>query len=144
MNKQYVVKNSSGKLLVSGQGFIASKESAATKFSLDDAAGAVSCAASLGVSASYSEVKVVSFAVNYVRGVNLKNGTVEADTRNPSKRRFATQDEAAQHGSHFRRRRAKAGDPEGTAGHIGFYITETTDPVNAVINWKTGLTNPLS
>jgi hypothetical protein len=144
MNKQYTVKsNINGLFLVSGKGFVASKQSGATKFSADDAKAAQECAANLGVSTSLVEVKVSSYAVNYVRGINLKNGTVEKDERNPSKRRFATRDEAIQHGSRFAERRANAGDQPGTAGHIGFYVTETTDPVNAAINWKTGLTNPV-
>ena len=61
----------------------------------------------------------------------------------PSKRRFATFDEAVMHGSRFAARRKDRKDSDGTAGHKGFFVVETNDAVNSAINWKTGLTNPL-
>lgn len=86
-----------------------------------------------------------SWAVCYVRHENLDgSGNVIADRRNPSRRRFATKDEAIAHGSRFDKRVARKGDKPGTAGHCGFYVIQTNDPVNATVNPRTGLTNPLN
>lgn len=136
--KKYLLKKN-GFYFVLGSGFSTSYKAKASQ--LTDAQ--VECAAGLGYVGT-KELAIASFAVNYVRDTDLDaNGNVQPNKKNPSKRRFATKDEAIQHGSRFGERRAKAGDKAGTAGHIGFYVTETTDPVNAVINWKTGLTNPV-
>jgi len=137
---KYLLKNAAGLFYVLGQGFAASTKAAA---SLLDCAQ-IQCAQSLGFIGTKVEA-TKSFAVNYIRAENLDaNGQVKPDTRNPSKRRFATRDEAVQHGTRFNARKAaKKGALPGSAGHIGFYVTETSDPVNATINWKTGLTNPV-
>lgn len=139
--KKYVLKGSNGLFYVKGSGFTAAcknKASALTESQL-------ACAADLGFTGTKYDA-TTSFAVNYIRLENLDaNGQVKPDTRNPSKRRFATRDEAIQHGKRFGERRAKAkGSKAGSAGHIGFYVTESSDPVNAAINWKTGLTNPVT
>lgn len=116
-----------------------------------DAEKTVACLKNVGIVGSVEEL-VTSYAVVYIRkgeGVRLLKGlgknpaNPNAGQVDPSKRRFATRDEADQHGSRFRTRKANAGDQDGSAGHEGFFVVETSDPVNAKINWKTGLTNPV-
>lgn len=136
------VVSSRGSYFVAGSGFVGSLKTA-TRLTSEEAAGVQQCARNMGINNSVVTTVVTSYAVNYIRSTDLVNGQVQPNCKNPSKRRFATKDEAVQHGSRFGARRANAGDAEGTAGHIGFYVTETSDPVNAEINWKTGLTNPL-
>lgn len=134
MNKQYTLKSyASGYYYVSGQGFVAQNRCAATKLdalALDKVSGC-------GFFGKAEEVIVNrSFAVNYVRPGEVVNGVVQANRNNPSKRRFKTFDEAWQHGTKARTR-------DESATHTGFHVTESTDAVNAEINWKTGLTNSL-
>ena len=140
MNKKYYLKGKdTGKFFVLGKGFVAPTKAEASQ--LTDAQ--VASAKSLGFEPSDAVEVASSWAVNYIRTGDLAgDGSIAANKRNPSKRRFATKDEAVQHGSRFQERRKKAGDEPGSAGHIGFYVTESSDPVNAEINWKTGLTNP--
>ncbi len=138
-------------MLVSGKGFTATKASDASKFSESEVECKLACAADLGYSVTKVEVQDSSWGVTYIRKGYLGTDgkiTQKAPDRNkgeidPSKRRFATRKEAIQHGSRFAERRATKGDQPGTAGHIGFYVAETNDPVNAEINWTTGLTNAL-
>ncbi len=140
--KTYTLKSvKSGLFFVRGSGFTAKCDKEATQLSDAD----VNCARSLLEPFTMVEVSVtVSFAVNYIRKGDVgANGVVTPNKKNPSKRRFATRAEANQHGSRFYSRVAKKGDKPGSAGHIGFYVTETTDKVNASINWETGLTNAL-
>lgn len=138
MNKQYYLKNGAN-YFVLGAGFSTSNQANASKLTQAQ----IDCAKGLGYTGTSIPV-VVSFAVNYIRATDLDAaGNVQPNKRNPSKRRFATKDEAVQHGKRFEARRLKQGDAAGTAGHIGFYVTESTDAVNAKINWKTGLTNSL-
>ena len=146
MNNKYNVKSLiNGLFLVSGKGFVASLQTNASAFDNVGAAQQVTCAGNMGISAISVRVpQVKSYAVNYIRTGDVnKDGSISANRRNPSKRRFATKDEAVQHGSRFGERRAKAGDKEGTAGHIGYWVNESFDAVNASINWKTGLTNSI-
>lgn len=112
----------------------------------------IDCARKFGMGLVLVAAPVVSFAVVYIRkgeGVNLLNGlskgSVDANKGqvDPSKRRFATFGEAKQHGSRFNLRKAKADDKEGSAGHEGYFIVETFDPVNSVVNFASGLTNSL-
>lgn len=141
MNKQYLKGTASGLYFVLGKGFTASTLADASQLTNEQVA-AVRIA---GFEPSETVAIVTSFACNYIRkGDHNADGSISANKRNPSKRRFATKDEALQHGSRFSERRKKAGDAAGTAGHIGYYVTESTDPVNAVINWKSGLTNPVA
>lgn len=138
--KQYLKGTQSGLFFVLGKGFVASCTKDASV--LTDAQ--VASARNLGFEPSEVVKVATSYAVNYIREGDAKaDGSIAANKRNPSKRRFATKDEAIQHGSRFQERRKKAGDEAGTAGHIGFYVTVSDDEVNAEINWKTGLTNPL-
>lgn len=142
MNKQFNVKsNLNGYYFVLGAGFTAYSVANASKLTEEQ----IACVRNLGYN-NFTVVPVkVSFAVSYIRNVDLNgDGTVKANAKNPSKRRFATRDEAIQHGSRFATRKAKGSDVAGSAGHIGYYVIETSDAVNAVINWKTGLTNPLA
>lgn len=131
----------SGLWFVLGAGFTAVAQKSASRMTQAQVDGAK--AAGFEPATAY-EVKVTSYAVNYIREGDIDNaGNVKPNTKNPSKRRFATRDEANQHGSRFGARKAAANAPEGSAGHIGYYVTETNDPVNASVNWKTGLTNSL-
>lgn len=85
-----------------------------------------------------------SWAVGYIRKGDLNTDrSIKSNTNNPSRRRFATQKEAMQHGSRFDQRKAKGSRIPGSAGHIGYYLIETNDPVNASVNPATGLTNKL-
>lgn len=116
-----------------------------------DAEKTVACLKNVGIVGSVEEL-VTSHAVVYIRkgegerllkGLGKNPANPNAGQVDPSKRRFATRDEAIQHGSRFSERKANAGDKNGSAGHEGFFLVETSDPVNAKINWKTGLTNPV-
>ena len=73
-----------------------------------------------------------SFAVNYVRKDQVKDGVVAANPRNPSVRRFATEKDARNHALRFVKEQ----------GHRGYWLSRTNDRPNAWINPKTGLTNP--
>lgn len=145
MNSKYIVKNIvSGLYFVEGQGFVAANSAQATKMDVARADDVADAAEVLGANAEVEPAPSVSFGVNYIRAGDVNaDGSISANKRNPSKRRFATRDEANQHGSRFGERRAKHGDAAGTAGHIGYWVSETNDPVNAEINWKTQLTNAI-
>ncbi len=145
--KQYRLKGGNGRYFITGAGFTGTVEQA-TKLNQ----GAVTCATNLGFIGTAEEVKAASFAVVYIRkgeGARLLSGlgknTADANKGqvDPSKRRFATFDEAVQHGIRFSARRKAAGDKPGSAGHEGFFVVESFDAVNSAINWKTGLTNSL-
>lgn len=146
MSDKYKLKGSNGLYFVKGKGFAALKSSADVLTSEQ-----VTCAAGLGYVGTKEEA-ITSFAVVYIRkgeGLNLLSGGKKnpADANkgqiDPSKRRFATEDEAWQHGTRARERRANRGDKPGTAGHEGFFVISTSDPVNSAVNWKSGLTNSL-
>lgn len=140
MNKKYKLQSvRNGYWFVKGQGYTGYNKAAASVLTQDE----VNAVAKAGFEPFYQFEAVVSYAVSYIRKGDLNdNGTVKANANNPSRRRFATRDEAIQHGSRFAERKAQGSDVPGSAGHIGFYVIETSDPVNAEINWKTGLTNP--
>ncbi len=138
--KQYLKGTKSGKFFVLGAGFVARSTKEASV--LTDAQ--VQAAQLLGFEPSEVVKVATSFAVNYIREGDVNpDFSIAANKRNPSKRRFATKDEALQHGSRFSERRKKAGDEAGTAGHVGYWVSESNDAVNASINWKTGLTNSI-
>lgn len=154
MNK-YVLKNSDGYFFVDGKGFHATSMKGATVLTNDQADCTIACSGKLGIVGITKVVAVTSFAVVYIRkdflvgstdGVHgtQKQGDKNLNQVDPSKRRFATRDEALHHGARFPERRANRGDKAGTAGHIGYYVVETNDPVNSAVNWKSGLTNPVS
>ncbi len=142
-----ILKGENGLYFVLGQGFTASCPGAASVLDCSQ----IKCAAGLGYNGTKEELaENKSFAVTYIRAKDLSTGSLVKAGLNaamnevdPSKRRFATFDEAVRHGSRFNVRKANRGDQPGTAGHRGFYVSETSDPVNAKINWKTGLTNPV-
>lgn len=145
---KYVLKSDDGKFLVINKGFT-SEIKQASNVTGEEADGLLSCAKSIGINLTLMENKF-SFGVVYIRkgdasGVVLKKKDPVAALGqvDPSRRRFATFLEAVSHGSRFHVRRAKSGDPEGTAGHVGFYVIETTDAVNAEVNPATGLTNSI-
>jgi hypothetical protein len=152
MSKYTLKGKQSGKFFVTGKGFVATCAKEASQLSADEAEGIKQCARNLGSEDSTSaEVQTSSWAVTYIRKNALQaNGKISQkpldagkNEIDPSRRRFATREEAITHGSRFNVRRANRGDEPGTAGHIGFYVTETQDPVNAKVNPKTGLTNPV-
>jgi len=147
MKNQYKLRGYNGLFFVKGKGFSSCEKDASILTSTN-----ISCLADAGFTGTSVEVKDTSYAVVYIRkgeGVNLLAGGKknQADANkgqiDPSKRRFLTEDEAWQHGSRARVRKANAGDKPGTAGHEGFFVISTTDQVNSVINWKSGLTNPI-
>lgn len=133
MKKYYYVSNYSGRYFVLGAGFTAASKATASKLTNAQ----IEAARSAGFEPGTAKAVEQSFAVNYVRREDLGcGGSIKANTNNPSKRRFATFDEAFQHGTKLLTR-------ESSKGHLGFYVIETSDAVNAAINWKTGLTNSL-
>lgn len=145
-NKKYNLKDAKGLYFVNGSGFVGLKSTASA---LDESK--VACLTGLGFTFKQEDA-YQSFGVVYIRkgeGVRLLNGLGKNPAQpglgqvDPSKRRFATRDEADQHGSRFRTRKANAGDAEGSAGHEGYFVVETTDPVNSTVNWKSGLTNSI-
>lgn len=120
MNKYYLKGNSSGRYFVLGRGFTASCKSEASQLTQAQVDGAIAA----GFEPATKELVVASksFAVNYVRQKDLDGrGGVNANTRNPSKRRFATNAEAVGHGRRWTEKE----------GHLGFYVTQTTDKVNS-------------
>ena len=144
MNGQYKVKSiATGLYMIVGHGFVGG-HCEATVFSAVDAVLVTTNSVTFGINDAVVEAAYISYAVNYIRDVDInEDGVVTPNNKNPSRRRFATRDEAVKHGSRFGERKAAKGDPSGTAGHIGFYVMESSDPVNAEINWKTGLTNQI-
>lgn len=142
------LKGTNGNYFVLGQGFTAPLVSAASLLSNEQVASALN----VGFTGTVEEVATKSFAVVYIRKGDANGTTLNKQAPNanlgqvdPSKRRFETRDEAIIHGSRFATRRARKSDPvgSGTAGHIGFYVIETNDPVNSAVNPATGLTNSL-
>lgn len=139
------VKNTaSGLYLVKGSGFVGTSAQATRFDSYEAANAAVACAADMGVRASIENAvdsdpnikqnaSGVSFAPSYIRKKDLRaDGSVAANGRNPSTRRFATRAEAQKHIDRFVK----------LEGHVGGFITESRDPVNAYINPLSGFTNP--
>lgn len=139
-----VVKSSSG-YFISGSGFVGTQKTATVFPSVDAASCTLKCAASMGITASAEVLpELKSYAVGYIRASDLNtDGSVKMNTKNPSRRRFATIEEARAHGSRYFVRKAKGSTVVGSAGHIGYYVIVTNDPVNAAVNPKTGLTNKL-
>jgi hypothetical protein len=140
-----LIKNTEGKYLVTGSGFVGNSTNA-TQFCSEEAGDVQGCASSLGIQTTKEAVAEVvtcknlvqnpdgsSYAVSFVRAKDLDgSGRVSAHRLNPSKRRFKTEQEARHHGARFVR----------IEGHRGFYVTKTQDPVNAWVNVTTGKTNP--
>ncbi len=142
---KHILKDKSGLYLIEGKGFVGTTKSAATQIDTDDLGCAVKCAARMGVEVTVENAESVaqkSFAVCYVRPGDLDNGAVNANGKNPSRRRFATRDEAKTHADRYNVRKASYGAAAGSAGHVGAYVIETKDPVNSAVNPATGLTNP--
>ncbi len=150
--KKYKAKDSSGKYYVHGKGFTGSTKCEGSELTEAN----LGCLTDLGYTFTSEEIVEAvnaatgSFGVVYIRRKDVKDGKVAklATDANlgeidPSKRRFATFAEAKQHGSRFNLRKAKSGDKPGTAGHVGFYVVQTNDPVNAAVNWASGMTNSL-
>ena len=148
-----VIKNSAGKFFIENSGFTGTEANATTFDSCSAANDTVSCLKRAGIFDAVVVTKTpasASFAVCYIRkgDINAAGGISNKKLSSgfpetPSSRRFATEDEAVIHGSRFRARRARAGDKPGTAGHVGFYVIKTNDPVNAAVNPKTGMTNSI-
>lgn len=133
--KKYILRGVlSGRFYVTGRGFTAATAAEATRLTESEAAGIQECGRKFNVEASVRQAAAVSYAVCYVRPEDLAGGSVRSNRNNPSSRRFATRAEAWQHGT-------KAPTREASKDHAGFYVVETNDPVNAEINWQTGLTN---
>ena len=75
-----------------------------------------------------------SIEVYFVRPGDLRpDGSVAANNRNPSSRRFGSQEEATHHALRF----------VAKENHAGFYTVKSHQRPNAWVNWKTGLTNPV-
>lgn len=137
-----ILKGSTGSFYKEGSGFTATQNNA-TRLSDEQADEVLSCASKFGFSATAEEVSNKSFAVCYLRKTDFnEDGTINPNQLNPSRRRFATRAGAATHGRRFNVRKASYGAAPGSAGHVGFYVIETNDPVNSAINLATGLTVP--
>jgi hypothetical protein len=143
-----IIKNGSGLYYKTGCGFTANIDEASRldEMGVEDILN--SCE-DLGISNLTVEDEPVfapsgSWAVCYIREGDLNgDGSIKLNTNNPSRRRFATRCEAIIHGSRFHVRKAKGSGVAGSAGHVGFWVIQTNDPVNAAINPETGLTNPV-
>lgn len=148
-----VLKNIAGMYFVFGSGFVASSVAAATRLETEQAIDLQDCAKAMGQGETTVEsVANKSYAVCLIRKGQLQpDGSITGTTVSsgwpltPTRRRFATREEAITHGGRFATRRASKSDPvgSGTAGHLGYYVIETDDPVNAAVNPDTGLTNPI-
>lgn len=143
-NMAKVIKSVESALyFIEGKGFIGTAAQA-TRFSDIDAGETVKCLARTGARAVVENEVVInpnikqnangiSFAPNFIRKGDVRaDGSVAANAKNPSSRRFATRAEAQQHIDRFVK----------IEGHIGGYITESRDAVNAWINPESGFTNP--
>lgn len=76
-----------------------------------------------------------SYAPNYIRKGDVgRDGSVAANPKNPSRRRFATEAEAKQHGARFVEKE----------GHIGLFITKINEKPTSWVNVETGLTNEVA
>jgi hypothetical protein len=147
MSKQYKLLGSNGLYFVSGQGFSGKTVADATVLSQAN----IDCLAGVGFTGQTAETK--SYAVVYIRqndavsatSVSKKAGDISQNQLDPSKRRFASFKEAAIHAGRFHTRRARRTDSvgSGSAGHVGAFVIETSDPVNSAVNLTTGLTNSL-
>jgi hypothetical protein len=140
----YALKSVGSSLyFVEGKGFVATVASDATPFdNRDDAESTSRCAASMGINAVIEKIEPnikqnadgTSFAVSFVRPNNLDGvGGVRPHRLNPSARRFKTREEADIHGARFVKYEK----------HLGHYVTQVREPVNAWINPETGFTNPV-
>ncbi len=149
-----VLKNTKGLFYIEGSGFVTTDKSKASRLNAESAECTIGCAAKMGISGvTAEEVSNASFAVVYIRkgdkvtatSITKAPANASLNQFDPSPRRFATRAEANTHGKRFDTRRANKTDAvgSGTAGHIGFFVIETTDEVNAAVNPKTGLTNSL-
>lgn len=137
---KYIVQNG-GAFYVQGKGFPTYIKAQATRLTSAEADGVVNAAKSMGVLfATKSEVHS-SFAVFYIRPEDILGEGVKANSKSPSSKRFATREEANTHGARFADRVKRGTDTP--VGHIGFYVKESTDAVNAYVNAETGLTNNL-
>lgn len=136
---------SNGLFFIEGRGFTGTVAQATRFEGYGDVETAQKCAARNGIDSVIENAPAVdenikqnadgtSFAVSFIRQKDLRaDGSVAANARNPSKRRFATRAEAEQHADRYVR----------IEKHVGKFITVTRDPVNAYVNPKTGLTNPV-
>jgi len=134
----------SGKFFVQGSGFIACTIKTATPYTANAAVDMQNCLRNAGVESSTTVAipATKSFAVFYVRPQDLNaDNSVKQNALSPSKWRFATRAEANTHGKRFDERVKRASKVG--MGHVGFFVAETNDPVNASINPATGKTNPV-
>lgn len=139
-----VIKNASGSYFVQGKGFTAKSPLSATAYADKDVASAVDCIVNVGLGPVTTEDVTIdpnikqnadgsSWAVYFVRAKQVRpDGSINTHKLNPSKRRFATRDEAVHHGFRFME----------IEKHYGFWVQKTFDPVNAYVNRVTGKTNP--
>ncbi len=139
-------KSYRGSYFVQGHGFTALEPAKATAFKDEEVAQTQECIASCGMGTSTAETIVVaadpnikqnadgsSFAVYYIRKNQVRSdGSVVTHKNNPSKRRFATEDEANHHARRFVK----------IEGHVGFWLQKRAEAVNAYVNKVTGKTNP--
>jgi hypothetical protein len=137
-----ILKNSTGLYFSEGAGFTADAAKA-TRLSCEESDQLMASAVRFGFSATEEEVTDVSYAVCYIRETDIdEDGNVNPNALNPSRRRFASRAGAETHGRRFNVRKSHHGAAPGSAGHLGFYIKKTNDPVNSAINLATGLTVP--
>lgn len=154
--KEFVLKNNTtGLYFVENSGFTAQTPQEATRLTAETVSCVGQCAAKMGFGNTSSEAapNKVSYAVVYIRkgdqvsltGVTKQPGSITLNQLDPSKRRFASRHEANVHAGRFYTRRANKTDlvGSGTAGHVGVFVIETTDPVNSYVNPASGLTNSL-
>jgi len=145
MSKVIVKNASSNNYVLAAGGFTTAIGLAQVFENAAAASGVIAQAAKFGVVLlTVAAPAQKSWAVGYIRSGDLNTDrSIKSNTNNPSRRRFATKGEAMQHGSRFAERKAKGSRVVGSAGHIGYYLIETNDPVNASVNPATGKSNKL-
>lgn len=137
---KYIVQNG-GTFYVQGKGFATLFKSTATQLTSAEADGVINCAKNMGQGGAIKVQLNKSFAVFYIRPEDILGEGVRPNSKSPSSKRFATREEANTHGARFADRVKRGTDTP--VGHIGFYVKESTDAVNAYVNAETGLTNNL-
>jgi hypothetical protein len=148
MNK-VIRSEQTNRYFVQGQGFVGTQATATRFVDFYDAEETQDFAKSMGLGRSYLEdvedvpeavgepviqqnIDGSSWAVNFVRKQDA-NGGVKHNNLNPSPRRFRTKEEAEHHALRFVK----------IESHVGFWVSPSTDHVNAYVNQVTGKTNPV-
>ena len=118
---QYIVKLNSRGQYWDGIQFAAACKASAAKLSYAQAEAIVRQASVYGATVLIEGApRPKSWGVFYIRPQDIVNGAVRANFNNPSKHRFATEDEAHVHGARAKDRCKRGTDVK--LGHRGHYV----------------------